>query len=65
MLKERETEEYILLFFNIKNFKAINELLGVGGGDKLLQWFYQRILRSKLDPVDMARIESDHFCLPD
>lgn len=64
VLKERETEEYILLFFNIKNFKAINELLGVGGGDKLLQWFYQRILRSKLDPVDMARIESDHFaCL--
>ena len=64
VLKERVTEEYILLFFNIKNFKAINELLGVGGGDKLLQWFYQRILRSKLDPVDTARIESDHFaCL--
>ena len=65
VLKETESkEDYILLFFNIKNFKAINELLGVGGGDKLLRWFYQRIIRSKLDPVDTARIESDHFaCL--
>lgn len=65
VLSETEKkEDYILLFFNIKNFKAINELLGVGGGDKLLRWFYQRIIRSKLDPVDTARIESDHFaCL--
>ena len=65
VLRETEKkEDYILLFFNIKNFKAINELLGVGGGDKLLRWFYQRIIRSKLDPVDTARIESDHFaCL--
>ena len=65
VLRETEKkEDYILLFFNIKNFKAINELLGVGGGDKLLRWFYQRLIRSKLDPVDTARIESDHFaCL--
>ena len=54
----------VLLFFNIKNFKAVNELLGVGGGDKLLCWFYQRIIHSRFDPIDTSRIESDHFvCL--
>ena len=56
--------DYVLLFFNIKNFKAVNELLGVGGGDKLLRWFYQRIIHSKFEPIDTSRIESDHFaCL--
>lgn len=56
--------DYVLLFFNIKNFKAVNELLGVGGGDKLLCWFYQRIIYSRFDPIETSRIESDHFaCL--
>lgn len=65
VLKEASVKkDYILLFFNIKNFKAVNELLGVGGGDKLLRWFYQRIIDSRFDPVDTSRIESDHFaCL--
>ena len=64
-LKEMSAKaDYVLLFFNIKNFKAVNELLGVGGGDKLLRWFYQRIIHSKFDPIDTSRIESDHFaCL--
>lgn len=64
-LKEMPAKtDYVLLFFNIKNFKAVNELLGVGGGDKLLCWFYQRIIYSRFAPIDTSRIESDHFaCL--
>ena len=64
-LKEMTAKtDYVLLFFNIKNFKAVNELLGVGGGDKLLCWFYQRIIYSRFAPIDTSRIESDHFaCL--
>lgn len=64
-LKEMPAKtDYVLLFFNIKNFKAVNELLGVGGGDKLLCWFYQRIIYSRFDPIETSRIESDHFaCL--
>lgn len=56
--------EYEILFFDIKNFKAINELSGVPNGDLVLQIFYQNLCASKINPLAVARLESDHFvCL--
>ena len=56
--------QYAVLFFNVKNFKAVNELFGVESGDRVLQNIYKTLKHSKLSPIITARVESDHFvCL--
>ena len=56
--------KYAVLFFNVKNFKAVNELFGVESGDAVLQNIFRTLTYSKLSPVITARVESDHFvCL--
>lgn len=56
--------KYAVLFFNVKNFKAVNELFGVESGDMVLQNIFRTLTHSKLSPVITARVESDHFvCL--
>lgn len=56
--------KYAVLFFNVKNFKAVNELFGVESGDVVLQNIFRTLTHSKLSPVIAARVESDHFvCL--
>lgn len=56
--------QYAILFFNVKNFKAVNELFGVESGDNVLQNIYRTLTHSKLSPIITARVESDHFtCL--
>lgn len=55
--------EYALMFFDIKNFKATNELFGVEGGDSILKEFYRRINES-FAPAVSGRQDTDHFvCL--
>ncbi|MCI8338896.1 MAG: EAL domain-containing protein [Lachnospiraceae bacterium] len=56
--------ELAVLVFNIKGFKAINELFGVEGGDELLRLTYDQLKSSTLHPILIARIEGDRFaCL--
>lgn len=56
--------KYAVLFFNVKNFKAVNELFGVESGDVVLQNIFRTLTHSKLSPVITAGVESDHFvCL--
>lgn len=56
--------KYAVLFFNVKNFKAVTELFGVESGDVVLQNIFRTLTHSKLSPVITARVESDHFvCL--
>lgn len=56
--------ELAVLVFNIKGFKAINELFGVEGGDEILKLTYGHLKNSSLRPVMIARIEGDRFaCL--
>ena len=56
--------KYAVLFFNVKNFKAVNELFGVESGDVVLQNIFRTLTHSKLSPVITARVESDNFvCL--
>lgn len=56
--------KYAVLFFNVKNFKTVNELFGVESGDVVLQNIFRTLTHSKLSPVITARVESDHFvCL--
>lgn len=53
-----------VLCFNIKNFRAINEIYGNAIGDKVLQHMYTAIVYSELHPISYARYESDNYiCL--
>ena len=62
--KVPDRTKYAVLFFNVKNFKAVNELFGVESGDVVLQNIFRTLTHSKLSPVITARVESDHFvCL--
>ena len=55
--------EYALMFLDIKNFKATNELFGTEGGDSILRDFYQRI-GTIWRPAVTGRLDTDHFaCL--
>lgn len=56
--------QYEILFFDIKEFKAVNELTGLENGDKVLRRFYNKLIYSEIQPLAVARMESDHFvCL--
>lgn len=57
---------FAVLFINVKNFKAVNELYGIDGGDVLLRSVAMKIKESFLRPFVIARSEADHFlCLVD
>lgn len=57
------SKDYILMFFDIKNFKATNELFGTNGGDGVLKEFYARI-NAIFQPEVSGRLDADHFiCL--
>ena len=65
ILRERNgVENYALLYYNIRGFKAVNELFGVAEGDRLLRSLYQNLQKSFLKPLLTARVEADQFiCL--
>lgn len=63
MLKEPEYQEgYSVVYSNVQGFKAVNDLLGSYSGDMVI--FQERdVLVRELEPVLIARLESDHFAL--
>ena len=65
ILKNAEkNEQFAVLFFNIKSFKAVNELFGTEKGDSVLKDLYRTLNTSELYPEVTARIEADRFaCL--
>lgn len=54
--------DYSLIYTNIKDFKAINDILGTHSGDMIIFQTRASILE-ELDPVLIARLESDHFAV--
>ena len=62
--RSRDSECFAVLFFNIRGFKAINELFGASGGDRVLRQSALALRDSSLRPLVVARMEADHFvCL--
>lgn len=56
--------DFAVIFFNFRNFKAINELFGTAGGDVILIQFAEELQDCFLHPLISARVDSDHFvCL--
>ena len=59
-----DVTEYAVLYFNVRNFKAVNELFGIDSGDKVLRMIYKNLKFSSLNPCVVARVEADQFtCL--
>lgn len=55
---------YSIILYDLKNFKAINSVYGVEGGDFALKYTSNGIQNSGLAPLFVARLEADHFaCL--
>lgn len=53
-----------MLYFNVRNFKAVNELFGIDNGDKVLRMIHKHLKESRLKPCITARVEADQFtCL--
>jgi diguanylate cyclase (GGDEF)-like protein/PAS domain S-box-containing protein len=59
----RSAEKVAVMMFGLDNFKAVNDALGHGAGDKLLRGVAKR-LRSTLREEDaLARLNSDEFAI--
>lgn len=56
-------QDYALLYYNIDNFKAVNELYTTKGGDDLLCHVCQFLSDSELNPILVSRLESDQFVI--
>lgn len=59
-----DPSKYSIVFYDLKNFKAINAIFGSPGGDYALKYTSKGIQNSALAPLFVARLEADHFvCL--
>lgn len=57
------TDSYAVLYFNLKNFKAFNELYNRTSGNRLLKAYYQYLEASSLGCLALGRNEDHFFCL--
>ena len=54
---------YLLIYTNIKNFKYINESLGMSAGDELLRFLANRVNTLLSDVEAIGRITADRFVI--
>lgn len=61
-MKENPDKKYQILYFNVENFKIVNDLFGVKEGDQLLK-FLARQIREWSDSHEgvCGRFEADHY----
>ena len=52
---------YLLAYTNIRNFKYVNDSLGMAAGDELLRFWAQRTQETLTDEEAMGRVTGDHF----
>ncbi len=66
MLKHRWREECCMVYCNIKEFKAVNELQGMSKGDRILAGIAHGLASGISDQAVIGRLQSDHFafCVP-
>jgi diguanylate cyclase (GGDEF)-like protein len=56
-------EDYILMRFDIKNFKLVNDIFGMEAGDRLLSHVASTLRRKTLPEAIYCRIECDRFAV--
>ena len=60
---KQDKSGYSLLYFNIRSFKALNELWGFDAGDSFIKYYYNMLVKSALKPVKVGRRSDHFFCL--
>ncbi len=63
ILRDNQDVPYFLSYTNIRDFKFINDKLGMDAGDELLKFWASRSAEQLSDNEAMARIEADHFAV--
>ncbi len=61
LLKEHPDIPYLLSYHNIKNFKFVNDSLGMAAGDELLRFWAEKFSQMLSDAEAVGRISGDHF----
>lgn len=64
ILQSNSGTEYLLLYFNIFSFKAINSIYGIEGGNRVLHTVAESLSKSDFAPRLLGRLNADRFvCL--
>ena len=63
LLRAHPDIPYLLSYNNIKNFKYINDSMGMVAGDKLLRFWVEKTLPVLSGFEAVGRIEADHFAI--
>ena len=63
LLRSRPDVPYKLSYINFRNFKYINDSLGMAAGDELLRFYVEKTQNHLSDEEPICRIEADHFAV--
>ena len=63
LLRAHPEIPYLMTYNNIKNFKFINDSLGMEAGDELLRFWADKSIKALSDMDAIGRIEGDHFAV--
>ena len=63
LLRAHPETRYLITYANIRNFKFINDSLGMSAGDELLRFFANRIIASLTDTEAIGRVTADRFVI--
>ena len=63
LLRLHPEKSYIIAYSNIKNFKYINESLGMTAGNGLLRFLADKFMENLSEEDAIGRIEADHFAV--
>jgi diguanylate cyclase (GGDEF)-like protein len=62
-LEQEKYDDYILIRFDVKNFKLVNDLFGMEAGDRLLCHIADLLRKENLPDSVYCRIECDRYCV--
>ncbi|PKH02363.1 GGDEF-domain containing protein [Psychromonas sp. MB-3u-54] len=60
---QRDNTQILIMFIDLDNFKQINDTLGHGAGDQILQQTSERLISSVRNTDTVARLGGDEFLL--
>ena len=63
LLRIHPETQYVLCYNNIRNFKFINDSLGMEAGDELLKFWADKVMENISDIDTFGRLEADHFAV--
>lgn len=61
LVRNSPPNTYVLVSFNIKNFKLVNDCFGSNRGDKVLKYIFETIEKNLVDGELVSRINADIF----